>query len=46
MSKSKGNVVDPLEVIEKYGADSLRFALLYGISPGNDIRFSYDKVDY
>ncbi len=46
MSKSKGNVVDPLEVIQKYGADSLRFALLYGITPGNDIRFSDEKVEY
>lgn len=46
MSKSKGNVVDPLEIIEKYGADSLRFALLYGITPGNDIRFSEEKVEY
>ena len=46
MSKSKGNVVDPLEIIQKYGADSLRFALLYGITPWNDIRFSNEKVEY
>ncbi|MFA5886870.1 MAG: valine--tRNA ligase [Patescibacteria group bacterium] len=44
MSKSKGNGVDPLEVIEKYGADSLRLALLMGSTPGNDSRYSEDKV--
>ena len=45
MSKSLGNGIDPLEVIEKYGADALRFALVTGNSPGNDMRFSYDKMD-
>ncbi len=44
MSKSKGNGVDPLEVIGKYGADSLRLALLMGSTPGNDSRYSEDKV--
>jgi len=37
MSKSLGNIVDPLEIIDKYGADVLRFSLLYGASPGNDV---------
>ena len=45
MSKSLGNGVDPLEVIEKYGADALRFSLVMGVSPGNDMRFSTDKVE-
>ncbi len=45
MSKSLGNGIDPLEVIEKYGADALRFTLVTGNSPGNDMRFSYDKMD-
>ena len=40
MSKSKGNVVDPLSVVEKIGADSLRFALVHGTTPGNDLKFS------
>ncbi len=40
MSKSLGNGIDPLEVIEKYGADSLRLSLLTGVAPGNDTRFS------
>ena len=44
MSKSLGNGVDPLEVIDKYGADALRFSLATGNSPGNDMRFSEDKV--
>ena len=39
MSKTLGNGIDPLEVIEKYGADSLRFSLLSGTTMGNDIRF-------
>ena len=46
MSKSLGNGIDPLEVIDKYGADALRFALANGTSPGNDQRFSDDKVEY
>jgi len=45
MSKSKGNVVDPLEVIEEYGADALRFALLTGSTPGNDMKLSMQKVE-
>ncbi len=45
MSKSKGNVVDPLVVIEDYGADALRFALLTGSSPGNDMKLSLQKVE-
>ncbi len=45
MSKSLGNGVDPLEVIETYGADALRFSLAMGISPGNDTRFSTEKVE-
>ena len=45
MSKSLGNGVDPLELIESYGADALRFSLAMGVSPGNDTRFSTDKVE-
>jgi valyl-tRNA synthetase len=45
MSKSKGNVVDPLEVIEDHGADALRFALLTGSTPGNDMKLSMQKVE-
>ncbi len=45
MSKSKGNGVDPLEIIEKFGTDSARLALLMGTTPGNDSRFSEDKVE-
>ena len=45
MSKSLGNGIDPLEVIDKYGADALRFSLVTGVSPGNDMRFSDDKVE-
>ena len=44
MSKSLGNGIDPLEVISEYGADALRFALATGNSPGNDMRFSEDKI--
>jgi len=44
MSKSLGNGIDPLEAIDQYGADALRFALATGNSPGNDMRFSEDKV--
>ncbi|SHM63581.1 valyl-tRNA synthetase [Caldanaerovirga acetigignens] len=46
MSKSLGNGIDPLEVIEKYGADTLRFALCTGNTPGNDIRFSWEKAEH
>lgn len=45
MSKSLGNGIDPLEVIAQYGADALRFTLITGISPGNDTRFSTEKVE-
>ncbi|MDE7257536.1 MAG: class I tRNA ligase family protein [Clostridia bacterium] len=45
MSKSLGNGVDPLDVIDKYGADSLRFSLLQGVAPGNDMRYSDAKVE-
>lgn len=45
MSKSLGNGVDPLEVIENYGADALRFSLMIGNSPGNDMRFLDEKVE-
>jgi valyl-tRNA synthetase len=45
MSKSLGNGVDPLEVIEKYGADALRFTLISGTTPGNDTRFHWEKVE-
>ena len=44
MSKSLGNGIDPLEIIDEYGADALRFMLASGNSPGNDMRFSDDKV--
>lgn len=44
MSKSLGNGIDPLEIIDKYGADALRFMLIYGSSPGNDMRFSEEKI--
>ncbi len=44
MSKSLGNGIDPVEVIEQYGADALRFTLVTGNSPGNDMRFSDEKV--
>ena len=45
MSKSLGNGIDPLEVIEKYSTDALRFSLILGISPGNDIRFMPEKLE-
>ncbi|MCL2488683.1 MAG: valine--tRNA ligase, partial [Oscillospiraceae bacterium] len=45
MSKSLGNGIDPLEIIEQYGADALRFALVTGNSPGNDMRFTDEKVE-
>lgn len=45
MSKSLGNGIDPIEVIDKYGADALRFSLAMGNSPGNDMRFYWEKVE-
>jgi valyl-tRNA synthetase len=45
MSKTKGNVLDPLEVTEKYGTDAVRFALAISAAPGTDIAFSVDKVE-
>ncbi len=45
MSKSLGNGIDPMEVIDKYGADALRWFLSNGSAPGQDVRFSYDKMD-
>ncbi len=45
MSKSLGNGIDPLEIIEKFGADALRFALTTGNAPGNDMRFSDEKIE-
>jgi len=44
MSKSKGNVVNPLEMVDKYGADALRSALIFGTKEGGDISFSEEKV--
>ncbi len=44
MSKSLGNVIDPLEVIEEYGTDALRFTLLTGSTPGNDMNLSLDRI--
>ncbi len=44
MSKSKGNVIDPLEIINKYGADSLRFTLISMAAPGRDVKLSEDRV--
>lgn len=45
MSKSLGNGIDPLEVIDKYGADALRLTLITGNAPGNDMRFYWDRVE-
>ena len=45
MSKSLGNGIDPLKVIDEYGADALRFALATGNAPGNDMRFSDEKIE-
>jgi valyl-tRNA synthetase len=45
MSKSLGNGIDPLDVIDKYGTDALRYALTIGTSPGNDMRFSDEKLE-
>jgi valyl-tRNA synthetase len=45
MSKSLGNGIDPLEIIDEFGADALRFMLTTGITPGNDMRFKTDKLE-
>ena len=45
MSKSLGNGIDPIEIIEQYGTDALRFSLILGISPGNDIRYMPEKLE-
>ena len=45
MSKSRGNGIDPLEVIDKYGADALRLTLITGNAPGNDMRFYWERVE-
>ena len=45
MSKSLGNGIDPLEVIDKYGADSLRFSLVQGVAPGSDMRYMDEKTE-
>ena len=44
MSKTKGNVIDPLETIGKYGADALRYSLVTGVTPGQDVPLSMEKV--
>lgn len=45
MSKSLGNGIDPLEIIDKYGTDGLRFSLILGISPGNDVRYMPERLE-
>ena len=45
MSKSLGNGIDPLLIIDQYGADALRFMLTTGITPGNDMRFKEDRLE-
>jgi valyl-tRNA synthetase len=45
MSKSLGNGIDPIEVIDRYGADTLRFSMITGVTPGNDVRFNWEKVE-
>ena len=45
MSKSLGNGIDPLEIVDQYGADALRFTLATGNAPGNDMRFYIERVE-
>ena len=45
MSKTRGNTMDPLELLEKYGTDALRFALTTGTAPGNDLRFTENRLE-
>jgi len=45
MSKTKGNVLDPLDTVEKYGADSLRYSLVTGVTPGQDIPLNMEKIE-
>lgn len=45
MSKSRGNSIDPLEIIDEYGADTLRFTMVTGNTPGNDLKFSMERVE-
>lgn len=45
MSKSLGNGIDPIELVDRYGADALRHALLVGVAPGNDLRFAPEKIE-
>ena len=45
MSKSLNNGIDPQEIIDRYGADALRFSLVYGVAPGNDLNFSTERVE-
>ena len=45
MSKTRGNTMDPLELVEKYGTDALRFALTTGAAPGSDIRFTEGRLE-
>lgn len=44
MSKTKGNVVDPIETMDKYGTDALRYTLVTGVTPGQDVPLSMERV--
>lgn len=45
MSKTKGNVVDPIETMDKYGTDALRYTLVTGVTPGQDVPLSIERVE-
>ena len=45
MSKTKGNVIDPLDTIDKYGSDALRYSLVTGVTPGQDVPLSFEKIE-